>query len=195
MAESDSNNKDLQLGFSSEQEVNKMYNFWAEVLKMPTIGPMYAFSKDLDAYANDFMNLGKIMCELKIHNDNYWALVNAAYARATKDTAERAPKQFLTKDDFENYRRAAIEAFEDVFTDLFSSSEFSAAYGNLFSAQLDFSRALQGIAEKNLKVLNMPTRGEVDEMLKDIHELKKNVRELKKSIEMIKNDRSRSATT
>jgi archaellum component FlaC len=60
---------------------------------------------------------------------------------------------------------------------------------------MDFSRALQGIAEKNLKVLNMPTRGEVDEMLKDIHELKKNVRELKKSIEMIKNDRSRSATT
>ena len=87
MAESESNNKDLQLGFSSEQEVNKMYNFWAEVLKMPTIGPMYAFSKDLDAYANDFMNLGKIMCEMKIHNDNYWALVNAAYARATKDTA------------------------------------------------------------------------------------------------------------
>jgi hypothetical protein len=191
MAESD--NKDLQFGFSPEQ-MNKMFNFWTDVMKLPTIGPMYAFSKDVGAYANDFVNLGKIMAELKTDMDSYWVLVNAAYTRAVKETAERAPKQLLSKDDFENYRRAAIEAFEDSFTALFASPEFSTVYGKLFSTQLDMSRAMQSIAEKNFKTLNLPTRSEVDEILKDVAELKRSVRELRKNIEMTKDD-TRSTTT
>jgi hypothetical protein len=187
------NNKDLQFGFSPEQ-MNKMFNFWTDVMKLPTIGPMYAFSKDIGAYANDFVNLGKIMAELKTDMDSYWMLVNAAYTKAVKDTGERAPKQLFTKDDFENYRRAAIEAFEESFTALFASPEFSTVYGKLFSTQLDMSRAMQSIAEKNFKTLNLPTRSEVDEILKDVAELKRSVRELRKNIEMTKDD-TRSTTT
>ena len=190
MAESD---KDLQFGFSPEQ-MNKMLNFWTDVMKLPTIGPMYAFSKDIGAYANDFINLGKIVGELKTDMDSYWVLVNSAYTRALKDTIEHAPKQLVSKDDFENYRRAAIEAFEYSFTALFASPEFSTVYGKLFSTQLDMSRAMQSIAEKNFKALNLPTRSEVDEILKDIVELKRSVRELRKNTEMTKNDtRSPSA--
>jgi hypothetical protein len=156
---------------------------------------MYAFSKDISAYANDFVNLGKVMTELKINMDSYWALVNQAYARASKETAERTPKQLISKDDFENYRRAAIEAFEDSFTTMFASPEFSAVYGKLFSSQLDMSRAMQTIAEKNFKMLNLPTRSEVDEILKDMAELKRSMRDLKRDIGMItKNDQARSVT-
>jgi hypothetical protein len=110
-----------------------------------------------------------------------------------KETMERAPKQLMTKDDFENYRRAAIEAFEDAFTELFASAEFSTVYGKMFSSQLDVSRAVQSIAEKNFKTLNLPTRSEVDDILKDVAELKRSVRDLKRSLE-IKNDNARAAT-
>jgi poly[(R)-3-hydroxyalkanoate] polymerase subunit PhaE len=185
------NNKDLQ-GFTQDQ-MNKMFSFWTDVMKLPTIGPMYAFSKDVSSYANDFVSLGKVMAELKNNMDSYWALVSTAYTRAVKETMERAPKQLLTKDDFENYRRAAIEAFEDAFTELFASPEFSAVYGKLFSSQLDVSRAIQGIAEKNSKTLNLPTRSEVDDILKDVAELKRSVRDLKRSLE-IKDDQARVAT-
>ena len=185
------NNKDLQ-SFTQEQ-MNKMFSFWTDVMKLPTIGPMYAFSKDVSAYANDFVNLGKGMAELKANMDRYWTLVSTAYTRAMKETMERAPRQLLTKDDFENYRRAAIEAFEDAFTELFASPEFSAVYGKLFSSQLDVSRAIQGIAEKNSKTLNLPTRSEVDDILKDVAELKRSVRDLKRSLE-IKDDQARAAT-
>jgi hydroxymethylpyrimidine pyrophosphatase-like HAD family hydrolase len=189
----ESHNKDLQFGFSQEQ-MNKMFNFWTDVMKLPTIGPMYAFSKDISAYANDFVNLGKIMAELKTDMDNYWILVNGAYTKAVKDTGERAPEQLFSKEDFENYRRAAIEAFEDSFTALFASPEFSAMYGKLFSTQLDMSRAMQSIAEKNFRTLNLPTRSEVNEILKEVAELKRSVRGLKKNIEMTKDD-TRSTTT
>ena len=168
-----------QPGISPDQ-VNKMFDAWGEVLKMPTIGPMYAFSKDFSFYANEFVALGRVMADMKTHLDRYWELVNAAYAKASAETARNAPKQYMAKEDFDNYRKAMIEAFENAFTGLFASAEFSATYGKLFSAQLDMSRALQGITEKNLKALNLPTRSELDEILKDIHELKREVRNLKK---------------
>ena len=91
--------------------------------------------------------------------------------------------QLATKEDFENYRRAAIEAFEDSFTDLFTSSDFSEVYGRLFGSQLNVSRVMQNIMEKNFKILNLPTRSEVDEMLKDIVELKRTVRDMKRRVE------------
>jgi len=183
------NSKDLQ-GFTQDQ-INKMFSFWTDVMKLPTIGPMYAFSKDMTSYAGDFANLGKVMAELKSNMDSYWALVSTAYTRAMKETMERAPKQLLTRDDFEGYRRAAIEAFEDAFTDLFASAEFSAIYGKMFSSQLDVTRAIQSIAEKNSKTLNLPTRSEVDEILRDVAEIKRTVRELKRSLET--NDKARSS--
>jgi hypothetical protein len=197
MAESDNkNDNNLQLE-STQEQMNRIFNFWMDIMKLPTIGPLYAFSKDTGAYINDFVNLGKMMLELKINTDSYWALVNQAYSRASKETAERAPKQLASKEDFEKYRRAAIEAFEDSFTAMFASPEFSTVYGKLFSSQLDISKAIQAITEKYFKALNLPTRSEVDEILKDMAELKRSIRDLKRdSIEMMaKNDQPRGITT
>lgn len=170
----------------------KMFDYWSEILKLPSIGPMYAFSKEFQAYADDFVSLGKIVSEMRANLEHYWTLVNQAYSKAFAETMEKSPAKMATKEDFEQYRRAMIEAFEDSFTDLFASSKFSEIYGKVFSNQLDLSGALQRIAEKNTKVLNLPTRSEMDEVLKDIHDLKKSFRELKKSLEMAKtNDQTR----
>ena len=184
-------NADNALEFMQEQ-INKMFEL-SGTLKLPTIGPIYAFSKDFISYANDFVTLGKVMVELKNNMDSYWSLVNAAYARAVRDTVERAPRQLTTKDDFENYRRVAIEAFEDTFTSLFTSSEFSEIHGKLSGNQMNVSKVMQSIVEKNFKTLNLPTRSEVDEMQKDIVELKRTVRDIKRSVEA-SNDQARIST-
>src|ERR687886_2919694 len=182
-------NTDNGQGFILDQ-MNRMFDLWSSNLKMPTIGPTYAFSKELNSYFADFVNLGKVMVELQTNMDSYWSLMRDAYRKAVNDTMERAPKLLSTKEDFESYRRAAIEAFEDAFTNLFTSSEFSEVYGKLFGSQLDVSKATQGILEKNLKLLNLPTRSEIDDMLKEIMELKRTLRDLKRSIEL-KNDQAR----
>lgn len=184
-------NNDKQAAGVTPDQASKMFDAWTEVLKLPTIGPMYAFSKDFAAYADEFARLGKIMAEMKGHLDTYWGLISTAYAKATKDTAEKSPKQFATKEDFDNYRKAMIESFEDAFTGLFASPEFSAVYGKVFSSQMDMSKAVQTITEKNFKALNLPTRSEVDEILKDVHELKRTVRDLKKGMEALKDDAAR----
>lgn len=165
--------------FNPEQ-FSKMFNIWAESMKLPTIGPMYAFSKEFGEFANEFINLGKIMSDMRTSLDQYWSMVNATYAKASKETAEKAPKQFLTKENFEAYRKVMIETFENAFTDLFSSAEFSKVYGKVFSNQLDMSKGFQTIVERNFKALNLPTRSEMDEILKDLHDLKRRVRDLEK---------------
>jgi hypothetical protein len=175
-----------------QDQVNKMFEL-SGTLKLPTIGPMYAFSKGFSSYANDFVTLGKVMVELKGNMESYWSLMSAAYARAMRDTVKRAPIQLTSKEDFENFRRAVIEAFEDTFTALFTSSEFSEVHGKLLGSQMNVSKVMQSIAEKNSKTFNLPTRSEVDEMLKDIAELKRTVRDIKRSVEA-RNDQTRIAT-
>lgn len=182
MTEGSDNNSKFKPGLAPDQ-VGKIFDMWSEVLKLPTIGPMYAFTRDFSTYANELATLGKIMADMRTHMDEYWSMVNAAYTKASKETSEKAPRQFATKEDFDTYRKAMIESFEDAYTSLFASPEFSQVYGKMFSSQLDLSRAMQTITERNLKALNLPTRGEMDEILKDIHELKRTVRDIKRSIE------------
>ena len=83
-----------------QEQLNKVVEFWNGALKLPTIGPMYAFSKDFSSSANDFVTLGKTMIELKGNMDSYWLLLSKAYTRAVRNTAERAPMQLATKEDF-----------------------------------------------------------------------------------------------
>ncbi len=177
-----------------QEQVNKIFEFWSGNLKLPTIGPVYAFSKDFTSFANDFVTLGKVMIELKSNMDSYWSLLGTAYTRAITNTVEQAPTRITKKEDFEKYRRAAIEAFEENFTDLFTSPEFSEVYGRLLSTQLNLSKVMQNILEKNLKTLNLPTRSEVDEILKDVAELKRDMRDMKRSVEARINDQARIAT-
>ena len=46
---------------------------------------------------------------------------------------------------------------------------------------LDVFKQMQKFAEKNLKVLNLPRREEMDEILKDIHEIKRTIHDMKRS--------------
>jgi hypothetical protein len=170
---------------SQEQLFAKMMDFWLEAAKLPTIGPLYAFSKDASSSTQELFNLSKTLLESKANADQYWVLINSTFAKAYKQTLENSPKKFSSKQDFETYRKVMIEAFEQTFTELFDSKEFAIVYGKLFSNQLDILKSLQGMAERSVKVLNLPTRSEVDEILRDIHDLKKSVRDLKGRLEEV----------
>lgn len=168
--------------FTPEQ-AHKMFDFWTDTLRLPTIGPLYAYSKDFGSYFDDFAKLGEDLVEFKANLESYWSLMTEAHSRGMKELIERAPKQLAKKEDFEDYRRVAIEVFEDTFTELFTSPQFSEVHGKLFGSQLNISKSMQSIVEKNSKILNLPTRSEVDIMLRDIMELKRTVRDLKRSVD------------
>jgi signal transduction histidine kinase len=54
------------------------------------------------------------------------------------------------------------------------------------SNQYDLFTHFHELAEDNLKVLNLPTRGEMDDLSKDTHDLKKTVHDLTRKMEALK---------
>ncbi len=164
-----------------EEHMTKILHNWTEFIKMPTIGPFHAFFQDYTFYAQDLLSLSQTILNAQTNLNEYWKLINMAYVQATKEVSERAPKKLDSKEDFEQYRKITINAFEDAFTNLFSSKEFSVAYGKVSSDLLDLFKKMQKFTEKNLKVLNLPTRDEMDQILKDIHDIKRTIHDMKKS--------------
>ena len=50
-------------------------------------------------------------------------------------------------------------------------------------SRLDFVNCINKIVERNLNLLNIPTRTELDEVLKDLQEMKKTLRNIKNAYE------------
>ncbi|HEU4447225.1 MAG TPA: poly(R)-hydroxyalkanoic acid synthase subunit PhaE [Nitrososphaeraceae archaeon] len=168
---------------SQEDRMAQLINNWSELLKLPTIGPFHAFSQDIDPYLQGMLSINQTLLKLQVDLNEYWSHMKNAYSNALKETTDRAPKTFNTKEDFENYRKVVIEAFEDAFTTLFTSEEFPRVYNKVSNDQMELLKSIQQLVENSLRTLNLPTRSEINELAKDIHSLKRDIRDLKKRSE------------
>ena len=180
-----------------KKQIKGVFNVWSDFIKLPTIGPFQAFSKDSIFYSQELFNLGQTLIQLQANLKEYWTQMNNAYLHAVEEVADRmlSGKQqqynnekgsgYSPKEDIEEYRKTVIDAFEEAFTDLFSSEEFGIINSKLISSQLDVVKHFQNIAENNFKTLNLPTRSEVDEISKDIHDIKRDIHDIKKKIGII----------
>jgi predicted ribosome quality control (RQC) complex YloA/Tae2 family protein len=168
---------------SQEDRMAQLINNWSELLKLPTIGPFHAFSQEIDPYLQGMLSINQTLLKLQVDLNEYWSHMKNAYSNALKETTDRAPKTFNTKEDFENYRKVIIEAFEDAFTTLFTSEEFPRVYNKVSNDQMELLKSIQQLIENSLQALNLPTRSEINELAKDIHSLKRDIRNLKKRSE------------
>ena len=176
-------------------QIAKVFNIWSDISKLPTVGPSFAYSQYSRSDLKEFIEFGKTFLEWQIHLNEHWVQINNTYLQALSKASEKAPKHYNSKQDFENYRKIAIDVFEDAFTGLFDSKEYAILYGLVLSNQYDLLTHLQKVAEKNLKVLNLPTRSEMDDLSKDIHDLKKTVHDLTRKIEALKINESGNIPT
>jgi poly[(R)-3-hydroxyalkanoate] polymerase subunit PhaE len=169
-----------------QEQIAKVFNIWSDISKLPTVGPSFAFSQNSRSDLKELIEFGKSFLELQIHLSEYCMQINNTYVQALAKASEKAPKQYNSREDFEKYRKVAIDVFEDAFTGLYDSKEFAILYGLLQSNQFDLLMHLQKLTENNLKALNLPTRSDMDDMSKDIHDLKKTVHDLIRKIEVMK---------
>lgn len=167
-------------------QISRVFNIWSDISKLPTVGPGFAYSQSSRSDLKELIEFGKSFLEFQNHFNEYCIQINNTYAQALARISEKAPKQYNSREDFENYRKTAIDVFEDAFTGLYDSKEFAILYGLLQSNQFDLFIHLQKLTERNLKALNLPVRSEIDDMSKDIHELKKTVHNLVRKMEVLK---------
>jgi len=169
-----------------QEQIAKVFSIWSDISKLPTVGPSFAYSQNSRSDLRELVEFGKSFLELQIHLSEYCMQINNTYVQALAKASEKAPKQYNSREDFEKYRKVAIDVFEDAFTGLYDSKEFANLYGLLQSNQFDLLMHLQKLTENNLKALNLPTRSDLDDMSKDIHDLKKTVHDLLRKIEVLK---------
>lgn len=175
-----------------QEKLTQVMNSWSELLKLPTIGPFHALSQEADPYVQGLLDISQTLIKLQIDLNEYWSQMRNAYSKALKETTDRAPKHYNSKEDFENYRKVAIEAFEDAFTGLFISKEFPKVYSKVSNDQMDLLKYIQKLIENSFQSLNLPTRSEINELTKDIHYLKRNVRDLKRELDEVQTSFNRS---
>jgi len=168
---------------SQQEKLTQVINNWSELLRLPTIGPFHALSQEADPYMQGLQDISQTLIKLQIDLNEYWSQMRNAYSKALKETTDKAPKQYNSKEDFENYRKVAIEAFEEAFTSLFTSEEFPTIYSKVSNDQIDIVRYTQKLMENIFQTFNLPTRSEINELTKDIHYLKRNMRNIKRSLE------------
>jgi poly[(R)-3-hydroxyalkanoate] polymerase subunit PhaE len=168
-----------------ESELASVYDKWNEIVQLPTIGPMKGFVKDYNEYCSELLCLIKSMIDSYASLNNYWFQMNSAYTHAFNNlTANKS--SVSTNWDQEQIRMALIDAFEDAYTSLFTSKDFAKAYDEVSSAQIELMNSIHRIFEKNMEILNMPTRSEVDIILRELTELRRDVRDLRQEFESVK---------
>lgn len=163
------------------EQLTQMLNIWSDISRLPTVGPFFAYSQSSSSDLQDIIDLWKTFLEFQIHVKEFWAQINNSFTRALAKASEKAPKEYSSKKDFENFRKIVIDIFEEEFTGLFDSKDYAVLNGILLRNQYDAVMQLQKLTEKQFKVLNLPTRSELDYLSKDIHDLKRTVHDLNKN--------------
>lgn len=157
-----------------------IFEKWKKLQNFPTLGMFNALTKDYNEYLEDMQELSRILMDLQKYLSNYWMQMSKTQFHAIGNVLLKSrsdPK--LNDPDSERFRHLVIDAFEEAYSSLFSSKEFAVAYNEVYSKQLDFVNCINKIVERNLNLLNIPTRTELDEVLKDLQEMKKTLRNIK----------------
>ena len=68
------------------------------MVKLPTVGPFQAFSKDFIFYVQEFFNLGQTLFQLQTDLKEYSIQMSDAYSKGMKEIAEKtSEKQYDSK--------------------------------------------------------------------------------------------------
>lgn len=168
------------------QELINSYNAIWKDFKIPNFNmfsPYFQFEQD----QKQFQDLFALF--LKFHGSiiNYMVQVNQTYLKSIKELQSKHPElpNFQSEDEMKKYKNIAIDVFEDSFTKLFQSNEFSIAVSELLSNYSSFGKLLGNAFNDYLKSMNLPNRSEIDTILRDMQELKRDVHRLRKNLDLI----------
>ncbi len=86
---------------------------------------------------------------------------------------------------FEEFYKFWKDSLSKAFDDLFYSDEFSQLLAEMVDALMDFKIAMNKVLEKNLSVLPIPVKSDMDSLYKTVYDLKREVRAMKKQVEAL----------
>lgn len=193
MQENDRAQKKVEKETASMPYVNDKFvslfeNFYkqlTELNKITSLGPFISLLNDPQINLNNMREYGNVLINYQIFLNKYLTQMINSYFLALEKVSEG-----MEGKDSEEIRKHIINSFEDVFSSMFESDDFSINYNNLVNIVIDLNKSYQKFFESSAPFLNKQSlsKEEKDLLFNNLYEIKKISLEIRNKINEKKND-------
>ncbi len=182
------NNDTAKLPLVNKKFVDLFENFFkqlTELNKISTVGPFISMINDPQINMNNMREYGNVLINYQRYLNKYLTqMINSYILALDKVSAGIDGKNAHEK------RMLIINSFEDVFSSMFESTDFSINYNNLINIYIDLNKSYQKFYDASLPMLNRQSlsKEEKDLLFKELYEIKKITLEIKNKMKERKNE-------
>ena len=182
-------NKDsTSVAFVNGKFVDIFENFFkqlTELNKISTVGPFISMINDPQINVNNMREYGNVLINYQRYLNKYLSQMINSYFQAL----EKVSAGIDGKNSHET-RMLIINSFEDVFSSMFESTDFSVNYNNLINIYIDLNKSYQKFFDASLPYMSRQSlsKEEKDLLFKDLYEIKKITLEIKNWMKERKNE-------
>ncbi len=182
------NNDPAKLPFVNEKFVDLFENLFkqlTELNKISTVGPFISMINDPQINMNNMREYGNVLINYQRYLNKYLTqMINSYFLALDKVSAGIQGK------DSHETRMLIINSFEDVFSTMFESTDFSINYNNLINIYIDLNKSYQKFLDATVPYLGRQSlsKEEKDLLFRDLYEIKKITLEIKNKMKERKNE-------
>ncbi|CAN5665825.1 hypothetical protein BH23THE1_BH23THE1_32230 [soil metagenome] len=182
------NNDQAKLPFVNEKFVDLFENIFkqlTELNKISTVGPFISMINDPQINMNNMREYGNVLINYQRYLNKYLTqMINSYFLALDKVSAGIQGK------DSHETRMLIINSFEDVFSAMFESTDFSINYNNLINIYIDLNKSYQKFLDAAVPYLGRQSlsKEEKDLLFRDLYEIKKITLEIKNKMKERKNE-------
>jgi hypothetical protein len=189
---SDENRKDNGINYFDTERFQSLFgNFLKqmnELNNLAAFGPFTSLMGDQKVNLNALKEYGNLLIRFQSNLNLYLsAMINAYFLAINKSAA--SAKEEMTSEEF---RKLTINSFEDVFTTMYESPEYSITYNNLINSIIDLNKSYQKFIDTNPLLVKQNqyqfTKEEKDLLFYNLYEIKKLSLDIKKKLNENQNE-------
>ncbi len=181
------NNDSAKLPFVNDNFVDIFENFFkqlTELNKISTVGPFISMINDPQINTNNMREYGNVLINYQRYLNKYLTqMINSYFLALDKVSAG------IQEKNAHETRMLIINSFEDVFSTMFESTDFSINYNNLINIYIDLNKSYQKFFDASVPFMRQSlNKEEKDLLFKELYEIKKITSEIKNKMKERKNE-------
>jgi len=185
------NNKDNK-NFNDSEKLQSLIGTFikqmAELNSLVSIGPFISLMNDPNLNLNALKEYGNLLVRYQSNLNFYISAMTKAYFLAINKIASSATEEMTS----EEFRKITINTFEEIYSTMFESSEYSINYNNLLNSIIDLNKSYQRFIDTNPLLFKYSSqtfsKEEKDLLFYNLYEIKKLSFEIKRKIDENKNE-------
>ncbi len=193
MQDKDNNNNNVEKNYKDNQSIKEQnplaifdnfLNQMNDLNELMALGPFTSLINDPKVGLSLLTEHGKLLSRYQRFSSKFLAKIVDAYFMALSKVTES-----LERDKSGDTRKLIINTFEDVFSSMYESEEFSKDYNNLLNSIIDVNNNYQKFLELNTFPMKQQfTKEEKELLFYNLYEIKKLSLEIRNKLEEKNND-------